>query len=256
MKVYLDLVFILNYFIDFLILFATKKILKNVVSIKRLLFGSLVASLSIFFLFFKFNSIELFLFKLVISILIIFTTFGRKNFFKNISYFYLISIILGGGLYLLNINFSYSNNGILFIDNGLHLNFVVSIIAIPVIIISYIRENKNYKCTYSNILEVKITIDNKLYVMKGMIDTGNQLIDPYKKRAVILINNYFNINKSKYIYVPYKALNTNGIIKCFVPEKVVINDRVLNNYLIGISREKIDLCGVDCILPNKLKEEL
>lgn len=255
-KVYLDLVFILNFFIDYLILFATKKILKNKTSIKRLLLGSLVASTSIFLLLLNLDSLELFLFKVVISILIIYTTFGKRGFLKNISYFYLISIFLGGSLYLLNISFSYNSKGILFINNGLHLNFIVSIIAIPIIIISYVKENKSYKNTYSNILNVKLTINKKTYIMKGMIDTGNHLTDPYKKRPVILINKGFNIKKEKCIYVPYKALNTNGLIKCYIPDKVEVNNKIYNNYLIGISKEKFELSDIDCILPNKLKEEL
>lgn len=256
MKVYLDLVFILNFFIDYLILFGTCKVLKEIVSFKRLLLGSLTASSSIFLLFLSVNSFSLFLFKLVISIIIILVTFGKRNFIKNISYFYLISIILGGALYLLNISFSYNNKGILFVDNGLHLNFIVCLIAIPIIIINYVKEQNSYKNTYCNIMEVKITFNKKIYNLKGMIDTGNQLVDPFHKRPVLLINNIIKTGKSKYIYVPYKALNTNGVIKCFVPEKVLVNDKVFNNCLVGISKEKIDLFGVDCILPNKLKEEL
>ena len=92
--------------------------------------------------------------------------------------------------------------------------------------------------------------------MKGMIDTGNHLTDPYKKRPVILINKGFNIKKEKCIYVPYKALNTNGLIKCYIPDKFEVNNKIYNNYLIGISKEKFELSDIDCILPNKLKEEL
>lgn len=125
MKVYLDLVFLLNFFFDFLLLYGTCKILKEIVPIKRLVFGSLVASSSIFLLFIKLNSIELFLIKIIISIGIILVTFGKSNFIKNISYFYLLSIILGGSLYLLNVSFTYKNQGILFINNGLSINFIL-----------------------------------------------------------------------------------------------------------------------------------
>lgn len=250
------MVFIFNFFIDYLLLYSTKKILKETTTTKRLLLGSLVASSSIFLLFLQLNSLKLLLYKIVISIIIILVTFGRKNFVKTISHFYLVSIILGGALYLLDISFSYNNKGIIFVDNGLHLNLIVSIMAIPIIIFNYIKEQISYKNEITNILEIRLTIATKKYTLKAMVDTGNKLSDPYKKRPVILINNTLKITPTKYIYVPYKALNTSGVIKCFHPTKIEIGNKEFKNYLIGISTEKFELNGIDCILPNKIKEEL
>ena len=256
MKIYLDLVFLLNFFFDFILLYGTSKVLKNVVRLKRLLLGSLVASSSIFLLFIDLNSITLFLMKFLISVLIILTAFGKRNFVKNICYFYLISIILGGSLYLLNISFNYENKGILFINNGLSINLVLAIIVSPIIIFSYVRENILYKNTYGNIYEVEIKIKNKKYRLKGMIDTGNQLVDPYKKRCVILINNDISIAGNDVLFVPYKALNTTGVIKCYKPSSVVINGKEFGKCLVGISNDKFSLNDIDCILPNKFKEDL
>ena len=91
-----------------------------------------------------------------------------------------------------------------------------------------------------------------------MLDTGNKLCDPYKRRSVIILNKNISIDtkKLKSIYVPYKALNTEGVIKCYIPDEVIINNHVFTNSLIGISKEDINLDDVDCILPNKYKEDL
>ena len=237
MKVYLDLVFLLNFFFDFLLLYGTSKVLKERISIKRLILGSIVASLSIFLLFIKLNSVELFCIKVLISIFIILVTFGKNNFIKNISYFYLLSVILGGCLYLLNVSFTYRNQGILFINNGLSINFVLFLIVSPIIIFCYVREHILYKLT-------------------GMIDTGNQLRDPYKNRSVILINNNINIFSDEVLYVPYKALNTTGVIKCYKVSKVIIDKMEFKNCLVGISKDRFSLNNVDCILPNIFKEDL
>ena len=64
MKVYLDFVFLINVFFDFLLLFGTSKILKRVISLKRILFGSAVGGVSLIFLFFNFSSIQLLLVKI------------------------------------------------------------------------------------------------------------------------------------------------------------------------------------------------
>ena len=255
MKIYLDLVFLLNFFFDFLLLYGTSKILKEMVPIKRLVLGSVVASLSVFLLFVKLNSVSLFLIKVIISIGIILTTFGKKNFIKNISYFYLLSIVLGGSLYLLNISFTYRNQGILFINNGLSINFILLIIVSPIIIFCYVKEHILYKNTYGNIYEVLIIKNNKKYKLMGLLDTGNRLKDPYKGRSVILVNNDI-LMEGDIVYVPYKALNTTGVIKCYKVDKVIVEENEFSNCLVGISKDKIAIDGVECILPNIFKEEL
>lgn len=256
MKVYLDFVFFINFFFDFLLLFGTSKILKRVVSLRRLFLGSAVGSLSLIFLFFNFSSIELLLVKILLSFFIIFCTFGKKNLLSNISYFYLLSIILGGFLYLFDISFSYKNSGIVFVRNGFFLNFFVILIAAPVIICYYVKENIKYKNVVSNKYIVEIYINDKLYKMEGMLDTGNQLTDPYKKRAIIIVDLDIDVAKNKFIYVPYKALNTNGVIPCIKPDRVIIEEKIFSNCLVGLSKDKFMLDGASCILPNQFKEEL
>lgn len=256
MKIYIDVVFFINFFIDFILLFGTKTILKEIVPLKRIILGSFFGTLSILLLFISLNNITLFLLKFIISTLLILITFGRRNFLKNILYFYLLSIILGGVLYLFDCSIIYSNKGLIFLNNGLSLNIIFVIILSPLIIYLYIKENKRYKNIYSNIYEVSIYYNNKLYKLSAMLDTGNNLVDPYKKRAVILINKKINVKKEKLIYVPFKALNSSGIVKCFKPERVIIDDKLFNNCLIGISNEEFRLHGVEAILPNKFKEDL
>ena len=123
MKVYLDSLLILNLFIDYFILYGTKKLLKRKTSIKRLILGSIIGSLTTFTIFLKLTSLKLLVIKLVLSIFIILVTFGKKNFIENIFYFYIISIIIGGLLYLINIR----------------LNYFSLLLVIPIIINIYIR---------------------------------------------------------------------------------------------------------------------
>lgn len=256
MKVYLDFVFLINFFFDFLLLFGTSKILKRAVSLGRLFLGSAVGSLSLIFLFCKFSSIQLLLVKIILSIFIVFCTFGKKNLLSNISYFYLLSIILGGFLYLFDISFSYKNSGVVFVRNGFFLNFFVILITAPTIIYYYVKQNIKYKNVVSNKYIVEIYINDKLYKMEGMLDTGNQLTDPYKKRAIIIVDLDIDVAKNKFIYVPYKALNTNGVIPCVKPDRVIIEEKIFSNCLVGLSKDKFMLDGASCILPNQFKEEL
>ena len=136
-KVYLDLVIFLNIFLDFILLVSLSIVLKRRTSFKRIVLGSLVGGLSIFLLFVSFTSFQLFIIKLIISILMVLVTFGYKDIkyvINNVVYLYLLSIILGGFLYLLKVEFSYSNSGSVFFKNEFSINFVVLIIISPIIL--------------------------------------------------------------------------------------------------------------------------
>lgn len=239
MKVYLEYIFLINLLLDLMILFGTKRLLKRNISNYRLLLGSIFGSLSTFIVYIKILIIPI---KIILGIGIILITFGKKNFLENTFYFYLISIILGGIIYLFDIK-----------DNIIFYNIIL-IIGSPILIYLIVKELLHLKNNISNNYQVDIYLKNKKYSLTGFIDTGNRLTSPIKKESVILVN--LKINSNKIIYVPYKALNTSGIIPCIRPDKVIINKKIFNNCLIGLAKDKFIINGLDCILPNKFKEEL
>ena len=255
MKLYLDLIFLVNLWFDFLLLLSVTILLKRNIKFRRIIFGSLVGSLTIFILFFNLNNITLFLFKITISLIMMLVTFSFKNIkytLTNLGYFYLVSIILGGGMYLLSDSFSYSSRGLMLYKNGMSFNYLVLLILSPVIIFFYIRETKKLKNSYSNYHKVDIVINRKTYHLNGYLDTGNNLYDPYKRRGVILVNIKLDY-KNNFIYVPYSSLNHEGVVKCLKPKKVLIDGIEFKDYLVGLSNNKFKIEGIDCILPNKMK---
>lgn len=259
MKVYIDLVIFLNIMFDYLLLTTTSYILKRNVSFKKILIGSLVGGLSILFLFIKLNSFTLFIFKIVVSVLMILSTFGYKDFksfINNIIYLYLSSIVLGGALYLINNEFNYKNYGLLFSTNKFSLNIIILILISPIILFIYYKETKKLKLEFQNKYKVDMYYKNRKYRFNAFLDTGNKLKDPYKKRPIILI--YSDKIKSSYedsILVPYKTVSGNGILKCIVADKIVIGGNyVLMNPLIGLSKEKFNMESVNMILNSETIE--
>ena len=258
MKVYLDLVMILNFFIDFILLLTVSIVLKRKVNIKRIILGAFLGGISILFLFFNINSFLLFIFKLIISILMVIITFKYENIkytLINILYLYITSIILGGFLYLLNIEFSYKHVGIIFINNGLSINFIILIIISPVILYIYIKQNKLLKYTYSNYYDVELIKNNKSYKYIGYMDSGNVLVDSLTNKKVILIDKrkiLFNIKEFRLI--PYMGVNGMNMIKVVKIDKLIFNNKEYDNVLLGIM-DNISLDGVDIILNRKLLEE-
>ena len=259
MKVYIDLVILLNIMFDYLLLTTTSYILKRNVSFKKILLGSLVGGISILFLFVRLNNFTLFLFKVIVSVLMILSTFGYKKFkyfLNNIIYLYLSSIVLGGALYLINNEFNYKNYGLLFSTNKFSLNIVILILITPIILFMYYKETRKLKLEFQNKYRVDMYYKNKRYRFNAFLDTGNKLKDPYKKRPIILIHS--DKIKSSYedsILVPYKTVSGNGILKCIIVDKIVIdNNHVITNPLIGLSNEKFNIESVNMILNSETIE--
>ena len=79
MKIYVDLIILLNFFLDFLLLLSVGLILRRNTKIYRMIIASLIGGLSILSLFIKMSSFELFILKVFISVVMILVSFGFKN---------------------------------------------------------------------------------------------------------------------------------------------------------------------------------
>ena len=257
MKIYLDLIMILNFFLDFILLLTVSIVLKRNIKLTKLMLGAFLGGISILILFFNINNILLFILKILISIVMILISFGYKNIkytLVNLLYLYMSSIILGGFLYLLNLEFSYKHIGIIFYNNGLSINFVFLIIFSPIILYIYIKQTKKLRYNYSNYYNIEIYIKGKSYKYTAYLDTGNVLKDTLTGKSVVLIDKrkiLFNIKQFRLI--PYMGVNGSSMIKVIKIDKLVFEGKDYN-VLLGIM-DKIDLDGVDVILNRKLLEE-
>lgn len=262
MKIYVDLLFLLNFALDFLLLLTTSILLRRRKSINRIILGAFLGSLSILLLFFPMNSIMLAIFKIIISILMCILSFGYQNIkytAKNTMYLYSTSIVLGGFLYLLNDTFAYQKKGIVFYHKGLSINLIFLLFTSPILLYLYIKQGKELKNVYSKYHTISITIKEKTYIQTAFLDTGNMLKDPYNKNPVILMNKkklIYDINEFGMILIPYKTITETGMLSCIKADKVCIDGKKeFKNIFIALLNEKIKISGVDCILPPEFVEE-
>lgn len=263
MKIYIDLVFLLNFSYDLLLLMSIDLLLKRHMNFKRLLLASIIGALSLGILFLPFSKYLLFIFKILVSIIMVLVSFKYKNIkytLTNLMYLYMLSVILGGFLYLLSLEFSYDREGLIFFFDGLSVNYILLLLISPFILGMYIYEHKKYRITYNFNCKVDICfLNNNIIKVDGFIDSGNKLKDPVTKKNVIIISKRLvnsNINIRSPMYVPYKALGKSGIIACFKIKFIRVNDKVLTNYLVGLSDDTFNLNGTDALLPASLWEEI
>jgi len=261
MTIYLDLVFFLNLFFDFLLLLTVNNTLKRNIPIKKVILGAFVGSLSIFTIFIPFNTVTLFLFKILLSLFMSLITFGLKDktyMIQNLSYLYMTSTVLGGFLYFLNLTFSESQEGLIFTYNEISVNYLFLVIISPIMLYIYYKQRREAREYIHNYQVTIALLNGKKIKLNSILDTGNKLIDPITKKKVILVNlkKLKNVNLSTPIYVPYNSLNHHGIIKCIKIDFLEIEGKQLKNYLVGISEGELLKDGVDCVLNSYCLEEL
>ena len=247
MTIYIDLVILLNYFFDSLILLTVNTTLKRNISLKKILFVSLLGELSLLG-FLLSNKYLLILLKLEISLILNILTFKYKDIFytvTNVLYFYMVSIILGGFIYYLKLN---------------NLSYFFILLLVPLILYLYIKQNLNMKTTINKTYPLTIYFPNKRKLsLTCFVDTGNKLRDPVTKKWVVLVNKKLLqgvIRIRTPIYVPYHSLNNKGLVECIKPEKLVIEGKEYTNFLIGLMDSKVMINSSDCILNLEILEEL
>ena len=256
MTIYVDGLLFLNFYLDFLLLLTTVVILKRNVKIFRIILGAFFGSLTILVLFFEVGSLELFFIKVYLSFIMCIVCFGYhnlKHFLVNMSCFYIVSILLGGFLYFLNITFSYKQKGLLFFNDGFSVNALFLIIVSPVILYFYIKQVKVFKQKIVYSFKTNIYIGRKVLNLNGYLDSGNTLC--YKNRPVILTNIDNNFRNKK-IYIPYIVIGGSGLLECIKVRKVeVIGLGVFENVYLGFNKD-FNLAGADVLLNGLMKGEM
>lgn len=239
MKMYIDLFFIFNVIMDYIIIMSTSILLKRRTSYIRMILSSLIGGISSLVLFTSLNKIVIEIVSIVIMVLISFGYKGIRYLINNILYMYILSTLLGGIIYLFNIK----------VSNSVFLTYLIIIVISIEVMILYIKENKKMRSIYNNYYKVDIYFkDREKLSLIGFVDTGNNLYDPYKKRPVIIVPNKY-IKEDKYILVPYHTINGNGLLKCIKPDIIFIDGiGYKGNVLIGFSDSFNFGDGVDVIL--------
>lgn len=286
MYIVAEYLFLENFIINYIILESTRIITSTKVKKTRIVITSALSALYPFALFFDATIfLTNFYMKILLSILIIKLAYNSKNlylFIKQLSTFYLMSIIFGGatlGLYY------FINNSLdtIFKENHYNMGFPIRYLILGVVfgviiiinILNYYNE-KNIKEDF--ILDTSIHLKDKSVHLKALIDTGNSLKEPLSKLPVFIVeyneikdllpeevNNIFKggregdfilleeiitkfNNDIKFRLIPFKSVgNTNGILIGFLPDYIIISgkdgEKRYDDLIIGIFNDKLSKDG-------------
>ncbi|AKL95617.1 peptidase U4, sporulation factor SpoIIGA [Clostridium aceticum] len=285
MVVYAEYVFLENFIMNFVILSLTAKFGKKATGKGKLLAASSISALYAFIIFFP--SLH-FLFSIVmkiacsmIIIILAFTPYRFKDFFRLLGIFYLITLVFGGAgfaiFYFTNFN-GIISNGIFYITDISVKNIFIAG-GVGYILINFCWGYLQKQLSKEKILmKIKIEIDGTTAEVTGMVDTGNSLVDPISKYPVIIVEyeaiihllpqevqrlfgrsgkpNFAQVALlldgsswlTRFRMIPYNALGTeNGMLIGFKPDFVSIekeeDSKSIKEIIIAIYDRKLSKAG-------------
>jgi stage II sporulation protein GA (sporulation sigma-E factor processing peptidase) len=199
MYLYLDLIWLLNFFIDYLLLWMTGQFRNIKVKKWRLGVASFIGSTYVLFLFFPpLQSLYTFLVKMILSFVIVLVAFGYGNvqkFMKSFLMFYFVSFITGGGMlavhFLMQSNHQILNGMVVTQSAGYGgISWLFVLIGFPLMYWfskSRWRQMETTKVKADILTKVYIQINDQTIECTGLIDTGNQLYEPMTRTPVMMV---------------------------------------------------------------------
>ena len=276
MTLYIDIIFLSNIIMNYIILFATGLIVVKKVKHTRIILSSILGAMySIVLYITKFKIYENQIIKLILSIAMIYIAFVPKDIKKmirDIIIFYLTSFCFGGAAYYLLYNVSPGQiktiNGILLGGYPLKIAILGGILGFFIINVAF-KIVKNRIDKTSIIYDIEIVYQGKQVEMKVLLDTGNLLVEPITKFPVIIVDSEklkqildlssleimvnAKIEKIDLIeenlklrcrVLPFSSVGkNNGIMMGFKPDYVKIYDdeeKIIKDVIIGVCSNRFN----------------
>ncbi|WP_239421963.1 sigma-E processing peptidase SpoIIGA [Bacillus sp. CGMCC 1.16541] len=297
LPVYLDIIWLLNFSLDAILLMLCGTILKRSFKWWRLCLGAFIGSLIVVFMFTPFAAIMLHPFvKILFSVCMVLVTFGYKRlrfFLENAFTFYFATFVVGGGL--MGVHFLFEDQFLVFEGSvmsqttsfGDPVSWLFVLVGFPVL--AYfskhrVEDLRMKKITFDQLVKVEIVMNKEVVALTGLIDSGNQLVDPLTKTPVLIItaesvkdilpNSVMEMSKdvqsfshtqeidvewyAKVRFVPYRSVgHANQLLLAIKPDYVRIeyqNENLhIKKALIGISHTQLSVENqYQCIVHPKV----
>lgn len=256
--VYADILIILNFIINYLLLKAESVITGQNYKTARLIISSFVGSLFSLTIFINdvkpILSIITKIIYIAIIIFIVTEIKSLKMFVKHFGAFLSVNFIFSGIMLAINIllipDSSIYNNGFFYFDVNILSLIVISVICYILIwIITKITKNKTPpKCIY----DISIKYNGRTVSGKALFDSGNTLCDCFSGKPVVITEKDL-INKltdteitekmKNYRLIPFSTINGKGTLPAFMADSIEIiisgKPKTAENIYIGITDKKI-----------------
>lgn len=241
MVIYADVLIFTNIIVNYFLLLVSAKLTKTVFKTYRIIIASAVGGIfSLYILLDINNTVIDILFKLVFSLITVFTAFGYggiKQFLRNAMSLFSSSFIFAGAMLLFwqifKTNIIYVNNSTVYFDISVSLMIVLSVAVYLIISLTeFFIGRKRLTAAFCNI---EILFGNKCFKSKAFFDTGNSLRDNFSDNEVVLVDlKAFNAQivpdfdseddfyKKRYRILPCKTVGGESILEGFRADKLTV----------------------------------
>ena len=196
MDVYIDVLFLVNFILNYIVLKISDRIQKAACKDIFLLIGSAIGGIYsiLMILFPDINFLSSFLGKMLLSgimVAIVFRPGGIKIFFKNMAVFYGISFLLGGSIlalmYLGNQGGFVRNGVVYYYFHSSVMTVIFGIVFSSIIIYSIYNTVKINKVRKNTAAGMMIRHNGNSVSLNALIDTGHHVKDPISGKSAAII---------------------------------------------------------------------
>lgn len=263
----------LNLIINYFILVSVGRLLHRKVRQLRLILGALLgACCSLIILLPPMNSILSFGIKLAVSLLICLISFkfsGIKALLKNTTAFFMMSFLFCG--IMIALWFTFTPRGMVINNSTVYFNISPLVLIVSSLItyciariICRITGQKKPKELY---YDIKIDYHSSSAMIKGKLDTGCSLVEPFSGSPVIVCNkdkirsiipeNILEYEKCLTLsgspertrLIPYNTISGEGLLPCFKPDRIFIGDSLcMNEIYIAVAERGSIENEIGCII--------
>ncbi len=263
MIVYADILFAINFSMDFISMFITLMLLNKKIDKKKIMLSSIIGGIyGVFSVLYEINIYASLIINIAVSFIMCVINFSGNRLRKFLSMyiiFFGISAALAG---FMSVFYSFLNKILKeYISDHSYVKvynrarfFIISTLAMLVAIVfsRAFSKEKNIKSVVA-----EIGFNNGIHNVNLLCDSGNLLIDPLSGKKVILISKTTRLGKIiEQIediykrYIPYNTSTGKGILKGIVPEYIKINNNEVSAVIAPV--ENKDFGGYEGCISTSL----
>lgn len=261
--IYIDVLFLLNFVVDYILLLAAARITGEFFSRLRLAAGAAVGAAYAAVLFLPgFAWGTNILCKIGVSVLMVLAAFGvRRRLLRILLVFYGVSAALGGlilALQFLEAGGLTIERGVLYTGFDVRLLLVTAILCYVGLRLAFERAAR-HGGKHGNLCTAQIEICRKNLKLTVLLDTGNTLTDPADNRPVMVAEGRVMApllpaqvdpadpvgslermvsekERNRFRLLPYRAVGIEyGMLLAVRTDRVILNQKVMNGLLIALS---------------------
>ena len=269
MVVYVDVLIVLNLYVNYFLIRATSMIMRRVCSRKRCVLSALIGALgSLVILLPELPFLAVVLFKIALGALVVFITFGRQkpSDFAICALFFLVVCFTFAGVMLALWTFS-APLGMVWSNGTVYFNIPISAIAAftaaAYCAVRLVRFFADKRLHCNKICAVKITAGGSEITLRGLCDTGNELCDLFSGKPVVVccfdkiaplapddVLGYFEGKLTESLrLIPCRTVSSEALVPIFKAD-ITIDGKAADGF-VGVTKRTLG-SDIDCVFNPKI----